>query len=72
MLTAVVTRGLAVDVKFVAADEGDEHGAELMSYEESKDFCEFPYETEAEFDAEASAELSEATGEDEPAAHPLD
>ncbi|BBY35303.1 hypothetical protein BST33_09190 [Mycolicibacter minnesotensis] len=26
----------------------------------------------ADFDAEASAELPEATGEDEPAAHPLD
>ena len=55
MLTAVVTRGLAVDVEFVAAEEGDDHGAEMMSYEESKDFCEFPYETEAEYDAEASA-----------------
>ena len=59
MLTAVVTRGLAVDVRFVTAEEGDEHGdehgAEKMSYEESKDFCEFPYETEEEYDAEASA-----------------
>ena len=53
MLTAVVTRGLALDVRFVAADEGD--GGELMSFEESKDFCEFPYETEEEFLAEASA-----------------
>ncbi len=55
MLTAVVTRGLAVEVRFVAAEEGDEHGAEMMSFEESKDFCEFPYETEEEFEAEASA-----------------
>ena len=55
MLTAVVTRGLAVDVKFVAAEEGDDHGGELMSFEESKDFCEFPYETEEEYEAEAEA-----------------
>lgn len=55
MLTAVVTRGLAVDVMFVAAEEGDEHGGELMSYEESLDFCEFPYETEEAFLAEAEA-----------------
>ncbi len=55
MLTAVVTRGLAVEVTFVAAEEGDEHSGEKMSYEESKDFCEFPYETEAEYEAEASA-----------------
>lgn len=55
MLTAVVTRGLAIEVEFVAAEEGDDHGGELMSYEESKDFCEFPYETEEEYEAEASA-----------------
>ena len=55
MLTAVVTRGLAVDVKFVAAEDGDDHGGELMSYEESKDFCEFPYDTEEEYEAQASA-----------------
>jgi F-type H+-transporting ATPase subunit b len=55
VLTAVVTRGLAVDVKFVAAEEGDDHGGELMSFEESKDFCEFPYETEEEYEAEAEA-----------------
>lgn len=54
MLTAVVTRGLAIEVEFVAAEDGDESG-EMMSYEESKDFCEFPYETEEEYDAEASA-----------------
>ena len=53
MLTAVVTKGLAIDVRFVAADEGD--GGELMSFEESQDFCEFPYETEEVFEAEASA-----------------
>ncbi|HSJ90984.1 MAG TPA: ATP synthase F0 subunit B [Ilumatobacter sp.] len=55
MLTAVVTRGLAIEVEFVAAEEGDGHGGELMSYEESLDFCEFPYETEEAFLAEAEA-----------------
>jgi F-type H+-transporting ATPase subunit b len=56
VLTAVVTRGLAIDVRFVTVEEeGDEHGGEKMSYEESKDFCEFPYETEEEYEAEASA-----------------
>lgn len=54
MLTAVVTRGLAIEVEFVAAEDGDEPG-EMMSYEESKDFCEFPYETVEEYEAEASA-----------------
>lgn len=54
MLTAVVTRGLAIDVKFVAAEEGDE-GGEMMSFEESQDFCEFPYDTEEEYEANASA-----------------
>lgn len=54
MLTAVVTRGLAIHIEFVA-EEGEEHGGEKMSYEESKDFCEFPYETEAEYEAEATA-----------------
>lgn len=56
MLTAVVTRGLAVEVTFVAAEEGDEHSGEMMSYEESKDFCEFPYATEEEYEAQASTE----------------
>ncbi len=51
MLTAVVTRGLAVEVRFVAAEEED--GAELMSFEESQDFCEFPYETLEEYEANA-------------------
>ena len=55
MLTAVVTRGLAIELKFVAAEEGDDHGGEMMSYEESQDFCEFPYETEEEYEANASA-----------------
>lgn len=55
MLTAVVTRGLAIEVTFVAVEEGDEHEGELMSFEESQDFCEFPYETEAEYEANASA-----------------
>lgn len=53
MLTAVVTRGLALEVKFVAAEEGE---GELMSYQESLDFCEFPYATEDEYLAEAEAE----------------
>jgi F-type H+-transporting ATPase subunit b len=52
VLTAVVTRGLAIEVTFVAAEEGE---GELMSYEESLDFCEFPYETEADYLAEAEA-----------------
>lgn len=52
MLTAVVTRGLAIEVRFVAAEEGE---GELMSYEESLDFCEFPYETEDVYLAEAEA-----------------
>ncbi len=55
MLTAVVTRGLAIEVRFVAAEEGDDQGGELMSFGESQDFCEFPYETEDEFEAQASA-----------------
>ncbi len=56
MLTAVVTKGLAIEVKFVAAEEeGDEHGAEKMTFEESQDFCEFPYETEAEYESLGSA-----------------
>lgn len=54
MLTAVVTRGLALEVRFVAAEEGED-GAEMMTFEESKEFCEFPYETEAEYEAGASA-----------------
>lgn len=53
MLTAVVTRGLAIEVTFVAAEEGE---GELMSYEESLEFCEFPYESEEEFLAEAEVE----------------
>ena len=55
MLTAVVTRGLAIELKFVAAEEGDDHGGEMMSYQESQEFCEFPYETEEEYEANASA-----------------
>lgn len=50
MLTAVVTRGLALEVRFVAAEE---EGGELMSFEESQDFCEFPYETLEEYEANA-------------------
>lgn len=53
MLTAVVTRGAAIEVRFVAAEDGEDHGGELMSYEESKDFCEFPYETLEEYEANA-------------------
>lgn len=52
MLTAVVTRGLAIEVKFVAAED---EGGELMSFEESQDFCEFPYETLEEYEANAEA-----------------
>lgn len=55
MLTAVVTRGAAIEVQFVAVDEGDEK--EIMSFEESQDFCEFPYETLEEFEANATASL---------------
>jgi F-type H+-transporting ATPase subunit b len=55
VLTAVVTRGLDIELTFVAAEEGDEHGGELMSYAESQDFCEFPYATEEEYEANASA-----------------
>lgn len=54
MLTAVVTRGSAVRVHLVAA-EGEEGGSEKMSFEESQEFCEFPYATEAEYEASASA-----------------
>ncbi|MDJ0768806.1 MAG: ATP synthase F0 subunit B [Ilumatobacter sp.] len=52
MLTAVVTRGLAIEVGFIAADDDD---LELMSFEESQDFCEFPYETLEEYEANAEA-----------------
>ncbi len=56
MLTAVVTRGLDLQVHFIAAEEGEEeHGSEKMSFEESQDFCEFPYENEEEYEANASA-----------------
>lgn len=51
MLTAVVTRGTALEIKFVAAEEG--HGGELMSFEESQEFCEFPWETLEEYEANA-------------------
>ncbi|MFZ8997450.1 MAG: hypothetical protein ACO3D0_03675 [Ilumatobacteraceae bacterium] len=54
MLTAVVTRGLAVHVQLVAAEGGDEK-SEKMSFEESQDFCEFPYENQETYEAEASA-----------------
>jgi len=49
VLTAVVTRGLAIEVNFVAVEE-DGDGAEKMTFEESQEFCEFPYETESEFE----------------------
>ncbi len=45
MLTAVVTRGPQIEVGFVAAEGGD--GPE--TYEESLDFCEFPFDTQEEF-----------------------
>ncbi|NNE11888.1 MAG: hypothetical protein HKN41_06520 [Ilumatobacter sp.] len=52
MLTAVVTRGTAIEIRFVAAEEGE---GELMSFEESQEFCEFPYETLEEYEANAEA-----------------
>jgi F-type H+-transporting ATPase subunit b len=55
VLTAVVTRGSQVEVRFVTVEDGDEHSEEKMSFEESQDFCEFPYETEEAYEAEASA-----------------
>jgi len=55
VLTAVVTRGTQIEVQVIAAEEGDDHGAEKMTFEESQDFCEFPYETEADYEAGASA-----------------
>lgn len=45
MLTAVVTRGPQIEVSFVTAEGGDGP----KTFEESLDFCEFPFETEAEF-----------------------
>lgn len=47
MLTAVVTRGPQIQITFVAAEGGDRE----ISFEESQDFCEFPFATEAEFEA---------------------
>jgi F-type H+-transporting ATPase subunit b len=55
VLTAVVTRGSQIEVRFVTVEDGEEHSGEMMSFEESQDFCEFPYETEAEYESEASA-----------------
>ncbi len=55
MLIAVVSRGLAIEVGFVAAEEGDDHEGDMMSFEESQDFCEFPYESEEAYEAGASA-----------------
>ena len=46
MLTAVVTRGPQIEVSFVAAEGG---GDGPKTYEESLDFCEFPFDTEEEF-----------------------
>lgn len=47
MLIAVVTTGAQIAITFVAA-EGEEH-SETMTFEESKEFCEFPFKTEEEF-----------------------
>jgi F-type H+-transporting ATPase subunit b len=49
VLTAVVTRGPQIQITFVAAEEGERQ----ITFEESQDFCEFPFETEAEFTAAA-------------------
>jgi F-type H+-transporting ATPase subunit b len=57
VLTAVVTMGAQINVVFVATSEegevehtatGEEH-AEDMTFAESQEFCEFPFETEEEF-----------------------
>ena len=50
MLTAVVTRGSQIEVKFIAAEDGEGHSEEI-TFEKSQDFCEFPFDTEAEFEA---------------------
>jgi F-type H+-transporting ATPase subunit b len=50
VLTAVVTRGSQIEVMFITAEEGDGHTVE-MTFQESQEFCEFPYKTEAEFEA---------------------
>jgi F-type H+-transporting ATPase subunit b len=47
VLTAVVTLGAQMTVAFVA-EEGEGH-SETMTFEESKEFCEFPFKTEEEF-----------------------
>lgn len=50
MLTAVVTRGVAgIEVAFLPQAEGGEAD---LTFEESQDFCEFPFDTEEEFEAE--------------------
>ena len=57
MLTAVVTMGAQINVRFVASvEEGEEHAttgedhAEDMTFAQSQDFCEFPFDTEEEFE----------------------
>lgn len=47
MLTAVVTTGAQINVRFVAADESGDHS---MTFEESQSFCEFPFDNEADFE----------------------
>jgi F-type H+-transporting ATPase subunit b len=57
VLTAVVTRGSQLEVQFFVAETGgEEHSGDMMSFQESQEFCEFPYATEAEYEANASAE----------------
>jgi len=50
VLTAVVTRGSQIEVNFIAADDGEGQSEEI-TFEKSQDFCEFPFDTEAEFEA---------------------
>ena len=48
MLTAVVIRGEQIVVALVPAAEGE--AAEEMTFEQSQDFCEFPFKTQEEFE----------------------
>jgi len=57
VLTAVVIKGAQTKIAFVAStDEGEEHAetgeahAETMTFAESQEFCEFPFDTEEEFE----------------------
>ena len=55
MLTAVVTTGAQINVVFVAGSEEDDHAegevpAGGLTFAESQEFCEFPFDTEEEFE----------------------